>query len=196
MRIPILALLLLVAPAAVEAQLFVRLGGGITGSTPFSRDFIVEPLTARQSLAPTVNAVVGWQLDGRHRVGVELRYALGNWEVDDRDYVDDLGALKTMTMGLFADGPLSVPLRWEASVGVLRYQAERQVGVFSGGGGTPWIVGGGVAWHRAVSDGMALVASARYDFHGFNTPRLDAEGYASNQSVHRIGLIIALERSF
>ncbi|HRP07033.1 MAG TPA: hypothetical protein PLL69_00965 [Gemmatimonadales bacterium] len=196
MHIRLVLLILLLTPATSSAQLFVRLGGGITGSTPFSRDFIVEPFTARQSTAPSLNAVVGWQLSGDYRIGAELRYAMGNWEVDDRDFVDDLGSLRTMTLGLFADGPLSGPFRWEAAVGTLRYQAEREVGVFSQGGGTPWIVGGGAAWHRQFGNRLALVASARYDFHGFNTPRLDAEGYASNQSVHRLGLIIALERGF
>ena len=191
-----LALLLLLIPAAATSQAFVRVGGGVTASTDFVKDFLGEPLSARQSIAPTGVAVVGWRFARGIRFGIEARYAMGTWEIVDENFTDDLGSLKTLNLALFADGPISGALRWEAVAGVLRYQPEREIGVFGSGAPSPWTAGGGVSWTRALNGALAMVVSARYDYHGFNTKRLDAEGYASRQSVHRVGLMLAVERGF
>jgi hypothetical protein len=186
----------LLLPAAVGAQAFVRVGAGITGSTDFLKDFIVEPVSARQSLAPTAQVVVGWRMASGYRFGVEARYALGTWEVEDHEFTDDLGSLKTLNLMAFVDGRLTGALRWEAVAGVLRYQPEREVGPFGSGNPSPWMAGGGVSWSRPLNAGLAMVVAARYDYHGFNTSRLDTDGYASRQSVHRVGLTLAVERGF
>ncbi len=191
-----LALLVVLCPAAAGSQAFVRVGGGVTASTAFVKDFLVEPVSMRQSIAPTGTLLVGWRLGSGHRFGVEGRYAIGNWQVIDRDFTDDLGSLKTLNLSLFADGPITGALRWEAVAGVLRYQPESDVGVFGSGAPSPWMVGGGASWSRPLSSGLTIVVSARYDYHGFNTKRLDTDGYASRQSVHRAGLTLAVERGF
>jgi hypothetical protein len=181
---------------ALQGQAFVRVGAGVTGSTDFAKDFLVEPLGSRQSLAATGGLLVGWQMASGHRFGVEARYAVGSWEVVDRDYTDDLGSLKTLNLAVFADGPISGGLRWEAVAGVLRYQPESEVGVFGSGAPSPWMVGGGASWSRPWRGGLTMVVSARYDYHGFNTKRLDTDGYSSRQSVHRVGLLLGVERGF
>jgi hypothetical protein len=191
-----LALLALLLPAALDAQAFVRVGAGVTGSSYFLKDFLVEPVNARQSVAPTAQLLVGWRMASDIRIGVEARYAIGTWEVVDREYTDDLGSLKTLNLAAYVDGPISGSLRWEAVAGVLRYQPESEVGPFGSGAPSPWMVGGGASWSRALNSALAVVLSARYDYHGFNTKRLDTEGYASRQSVHRLGLILAVERGF
>lgn len=191
-----LALLVVLCPAVTAGQAFVRVGAGITASTDFVKDFVIEPVAMRQSIAPTGALLVGWRMSSGHRFGVEARYALGNWEVVDRGFTDDLGSLKTLNLALFADGPITGALRWEAVAGVLRYQPESEVGVFGSGAPSPWMVGGGASWSRPLTSGLTMVLSARYDYHGFSTDRLDTDGYASRQSVHRAGLMLAVERGF
>ena len=191
-----MAFLALLLPAALGGQAFVRAGAGITGSTNFLKDFLVEPVAARQSVAPTAQLVVGWRMANGFRLGVEARYAMGTWEVEDREYTDDLGSLKTLSLALFADGPITGALRWEAMAGMLRYQPESEVGPFGSGAPSPLLAGGGVSWSRPLNAAFTMVVAARYDYHGFNTKRLDADGYASRQSVHRGGLTLAVERGF
>lgn len=189
-------LLLLLLPASATSQAFVRVGAGATASSYFLKDFLVEPVNARQSLAPTAQVLAGWRMSNGIRIGVEGRYALGTWEVVDRGFTDDLGSLKVLTLAAFIDGPLAGALRWEAVAGVLKYQPAAEVGPFSAGAPSPWMIGGGASWTRALNAGLDLVVSARYDYHGFQTSRLDVEGYSSRQSVHRAALILAVERGF
>ena len=191
-----LVILLLLCPGIAAGQAFVRVGVAATKSTDFTKDFIVEPLASRQSFAPTGVALLGWRMASGYRFGVEARYAVGTWEVVDREFTDDLGGLKTLTLAVFADGPLTGALRWEAVAGVIRYQPEHEVGVFGSGAPSPWTVGGGVSWSRPLGNALQFVVSGRYDYHGFNTKRLDTDGYASRQSVHRGGLMLAVERGF
>lgn len=186
----------LLLPTLLSAQVFVRVGGGITASSNFLKDFIVEPISARQSAAPTGMLLVGWQLPGGYRIGVEGRYAIGQWQVEDRGETSDVAALKTLGVSLFADGPIRPSLRWEAAAGMLRYQPEREIGPFSSGAPSPWLIGGGISWLRPIGDRLNFVVGARYDFHGFNTERLDADDYSSRQAVHRGSLTIAIERGF
>jgi hypothetical protein len=190
-----LLIALLVLPAAVPAQAFVRVGAGMTVSTPFVKDFIAEPIESRQSFAPTAAALVGWRHASGHRIGVEARYATGSWEVEDRGLTDDLGGLATIGLALFADGPLRGALRWEAVAGTIAYRPESETGLFSGGAPTPWMVGAGLSWSRAMGQ-LVLVPSLRYDYHGFSTSRLDGDDYTARQAVHRIGLSLSIERGF
>ena len=191
-----LAVFLLLCPGIAAGQAFVRVGVAATKSTDFVKDFLVEPLGSRQSLAPTAVALVGWRMSNEHRIGVEARYGIGTWEVVDREFTDDLGSLNTLTLAAFADGPITGALRWEAIAGVIRYMPEREVGVFGSGAPSPWTVGAGVSWSRPLNDALVVIVSGRYDYHGFNSKRLDADGYAARQSVHRAGLMLAVERGF
>lgn len=186
----------LLFPALLSAQAFVRVGGGITASSNFLNDFIVEPVSARQSVAPTGLVAIGWQLPAGYRVGVEGRYAMGQWQVEDHGETDDVAALATLGIALFADGPIRPSLRWEVVAGKLSYRPEREIGPFSSGAPSPWLIGGGISWIRPLADRLDLVIGARYDFHGFNTDRLDADNYSSSQAVHRGALTVALERGF
>ena len=189
-------MLLLLFPAGASSQAFVRVSAGVTASTDFVKDFLVEPLAARQSIAPTGAALVGWRFANDIRFGVEDRLAMGSYEIVEEDFTDDLGSLTTLGLSLFVDGPITGALRWEAVAGMLRYQPEREIGVFGSGAPSPWMAGGGVSWTRPLNTSLHVVLSARYDYHGFNTKRLDTDGYASRQSVHRAGLMLAVERGF
>lgn len=196
MRIPLLVpALILLAPVA-GGQAFVRVSAGITGSTDFTKDFIVHPIGARQSIAPTGALMVGWRLRGGYRVAAEARYARGTWEVEDDGFADDLGGLGTLGLALVADGPIRGALRWEAAVGQLRYMPEREIGLFADGGPSRWMLGGGATWTRRATTNLDLVVGARYEFHGFSTEALESASYSRSQTVHRVGLTLGLERSF
>ncbi len=194
MRFLLPALLCLASPAG--AQAFVRVSGGATGSTDFVKDFIVHPIGARQSIAPTGALMVGWQLPGEYRIAVEARYARGTWEVDDGGVSDDLGTLATLGLAVVADGPIRGALRWEAAAGQLRYMPEQELGLFADGGPSRWMLGGGASWSRPASATLNLVLGLRYEFHGFSTAALESAGYTRSQTVHRVGLTLGLERSF
>lgn len=194
-----LSVLLLVLPclvSSVGAQAFVRVSAGATGSTDFLKDFIVHPISARQSIAPTGAVLVGWQFRGGYRFGAEVRYARGTWEVDDDGTGDDLGGLGTLALAVVANGPIRPALRWEAAVGQIRYMPEQEIGIFADGGPSRWMLGGGVTWHRRATAALDLVIGARYEFHGFSTAALESVGYTRSQTVHRVGITLGLERSF
>lgn len=196
MRFSLLAMATLCSVVPIDAQAFVRVSAGVTGGTVLVQDFIVEPVSARQSIAPTGIVSVGYALSGGYRVALEARMAIGTLEIEDRGTTDDLGGLTTLGLMLVADGPIRGFFRWEAGAGMLRYQPENEIGIFSRGGPSLWIVGAGVAWSRPVSAAMQIVAGARYDFHPFTSDRLTADDYSSHQAVHRVGLSVGLERSF
>jgi hypothetical protein len=187
---------MLVGAPLLGAQAFVRVSVGATGSTDFAKDFIVHPIGARQSVAPTAALVVGWRLASGYRVAVEGRYAKGTWEVDEDGFTDDLGGLGTLALAVMADGPIRGALRWEAAVGQLRYRPEAEIGLFADGAPSRWMLGGGLSWSRPVSVALHLVVGARYEFHGFSSDALESAGYTRSQTVHRIGLTLGVERSF
>lgn len=196
----ITAMALMVIPCTAPAQAFVRLSGGITASTDLTEEVIVTPISQRQSIAPTGQAVVGWRFDNGYRLALEARYAGGNLEVHDGSISDNLGRLATLQLAAMIDGALRQfaggALRWEAAVGVLKYQPEHSIGVFSDDDPSRLLIGGGVSWTKPISPRFALVAAARYDFHTFSSRRLSSEDYTGSQGVHRLGLTLGLERSF
>lgn len=189
-----LALLLPLMPAA--GQGFVRLSAGVTGSSPFVKDFIDGPVNSKQTIAPTGVLLVGWRLPSGYRLGIEGRYARGTWRVDDNGTKDDLGRLTTVGIALVADGPIAGALRWEGAAGKLHYSPAQQIGMFSRGGVSRWMLGGGVTWHRPIAPALDLILGARYDFHGFNNAKLESVGYSRSQWVHRLGLTVGVERGF
>lgn len=196
MRLRLLVPCLALAAPSLAGQAFVRVGAGATYSTDFVKDNAFGPIDSRQSLSPTGVVWLGWRLDNGYRVGVEGRYATGNWQVREDGTTSDVTGLATLGLALMADGPVTGALRWEVAVGQLRYSPERETGVFSRGGTSRWMLGGGVSWTRAVNPTLDLVLAARYDFHGFTTSRLEADGYSRSQTVHRGGLTLGLERGF
>ncbi len=190
----LLALLLPVVPAGGQA--FVRAGVGVTGSSAFVKDFIATPITTKQSVAPTGLVLVGWRLPSGYRFGLEGRYVRGIWTVDDNGTSDDLGRLATLEIALMADGPIAGAFRWEAAAGKLRYMPGQEIGLFARGGPSRWMLGAGATWTRPLTPALGLVLGARYDYHGFNSDQLQSYSYSRSQTVHRLGLTIAVERGF
>jgi hypothetical protein len=196
MRLPILPLLMAISVAPASGQAFVRVSAGVTGSTALVKDFILGPITAGQTIAPGAVIMVGFELSDQLRIGAEGRLAVGKLSVDIDGASDDVHDLSSLTISIFADGPITGAFRWEAAVGMLRYQPEHETGIFSDGAPSPLVFGAGVSWARPVSSSLAVIAAARYDYHTFITDRLSNDGYSSGTAVHRAGLSVGLERRF
>ncbi len=188
-------MLLLALPAAAPAQTLVRVSGGVTASSRLLEDFLDGPITVTQAVMPTVAVQVSHTLQSGYRLGVEARVASGATEVNDNGVTDDLGTVRTISVMALADGPVRGAVRWQAGVGTLLYRPSEEIGIWSRGGASRWLVGGGLTWTRPLGS-VDLVVGGRYDFHPFATPRLDADGYGSYQAVHRVGLTLGLERGF
>lgn len=184
------------APRDLGGQAFVRLAAGATMSSSLVGEVIEDPISQRPSLSPTGAVTLGWTFRQGYRLGVEARYSTGTLEVHDdgASGSDDLGGLTTLQVGVFGDGPLQGAFRWEAAVGMLRYSPEQAIGVFRDGNPSPLTIGGGIAWHRPLGSVLQLVIAARYDYHAFNTTRLETQGYSGTQAVHRGALTLGIER--
>jgi hypothetical protein len=188
--------LLLALPAVAPAQTMVRVSAGVTASSKLVEDFLGGPITVTQAVPlPTVALRLSHTLPSGYRLGVEGRLTSGATEVTDNGATEDLGTVRTLTVMALADGPVRGALRWEAGVGTILYRPTEETGIWSRGGASRWLVGGGLTWTRPLGS-VDLVVGGRYDFHPFTTPRLDGDGYAGYQAVHRAGLTLGLERGF
>ncbi len=191
-----LVLLGTLAADVAVGQAFVRLGAGGTVSSTLVGEVIQDPISQRPSLSPTGTALIGWAFRQGYRLGIEGRYATGTLKVYDggASTSGDLGRLATLQIGLVADGPVRGAFRWEATVGMLRYMPEQQIGAFRDGNPSPLLIGGGIAWSHPLSTAMRVIVDARYDYHAFNTTRLQSQRYSGTQAVHRGALTLGLER--
>lgn len=177
-------------------QAFVRLGVGGTVSSALVGEVIENPISQKQSMSPTGTALIGWSFAQGYRLGIEGRYTTGTLEVHDdgSSGSDGLGGLATLQIGVVADGSLRGAFRWEATIGMLRYMPEHAIGAFRDGNPSPLLFGGGIAWSHPLGTAMRVIVDARYDYHAFNTTRLQSQGYSGTQAVHRGTLTLGLER--
>jgi hypothetical protein len=192
--LPLLLGALLAAPAG--AQMTVRLTAGVTMGTPLVEDVLGGPVSLGTGLPPTIALSVTHPIGAKYRAMVEARAGRGPRQVDDDGTSDDLGTLTTVGIMALVDGPVAGAVRWELGAGVMSYRPADRDGVFSQGGPSPWIIGGGLTWTRPIGASLDLLAAARYDFHQFRTRQLESRGYTQFQTVHRLGLGIGIERRF
>ena len=191
---PALLGLLLAVPAG--AQTAVRVTAGLTGGSALVSDILDGPISLGTGLTPTLTAAVAHPIGGGYRGLLEARIGRGALKVDDDGTTDDLDNLTTIGVMLLVEGPFAAGLRWEAGAGLLSYRPSARAGVFSQGGPSPWMIGGGLSWSRPIGNTMRFVANGRYDFHQFRTKQLESRGYTQFQTVHRVGVGIGVERSF
>lgn len=189
-------MLVLTAPVLLPAQTNLRLSAGATASSNLLAEVIGDNISARPSMpAPTVALAISHRVGTTYRAGVEARVTTGTTEIRDGSIDDDLGTLRTIGILAFLDGPVRGAVRWHAGVGLLRYQPAEEIGLWSAGGTTRPMLGGGLTWSRSLGS-VDLVFGARYDIHTFSTDRLASDGFVGSTTVHRGGLTLGLERSF
>ncbi len=197
MRKSILLLALLLparAPGlAAQTEYYARLGA--VGASNLLRDVIISEITVRQSIAPML-ALGGSIPIGPmgYRAGVEGTFASGKYHSSENGARTDLGTLRTGTLLVGVQGPITRQVRWRAGLGAIHYWSSDKQGIFLSGGTTRFLVGAGLDYRRALLRAWDLMGSVGYDFHRFTTEELRTRGFAQNQSVSRIAVSVGLAR--
>jgi hypothetical protein len=197
MRITTLLAMLLLAGAPDlhgQAEYYARLGA--VGATDLVRDEIVGEITVRQSIAPMLALGGSLPVGARgYRVGLEGTLASGTFHSHEDGADTDLGTLRTGSLMLDVEGPLYRDLRWRVGAGGLQYWPSDREGIFGSGGTMRLIAGAGLDYRRAAMRRWDLMASLRYDLHGFTTDELESRGFSQAQGVSRVSLSVGLSRS-
>ena len=192
----LLALLLPAGAPGLTAQTEYYARVGAVGASNLTRDVIISEITVRQSIAPML-ALGGLVPVGPkgYRAAVEGTFASGKYHSSENGDRTDLGTLRTGTLLLGVQGPITPQVRWRAGLGAIHYWPSDKEGIFLSGGTTRFLVGAGLDYKRPVFPKWDLMGSVGYDFHRFTTEELRARGFAQNQSVSRLALSIGLARS-
>ena len=106
----------------------------------------------------------------------------------------DLGTLRTVSITLGLDGPITPGFRWRGGAGLLQYWPSEDRGIFLRGGTTRFLAGAGIDYRRPIMTQWDIMVSLRYDFHRFTNDELEARGFSQAQGVQRIAATIGLAR--
>lgn len=197
MKTSLLVLLVVAAAAPAQAQLDYYGRIGATGSSPLVRDVLFEPFETSQGIAPTLVAGLSVPVGTEYRLGIEASLASGSLSAssEEGDGDVDLGRLTTLSAMANAEGAFAGPLRWRVGIGLLKYMASEEAGLFAQGGPLRYIVGGGLDFRRPAFGSWDLMISARYDVHRFTTEELRDRGFTQAQGVRRGSLTFGLARN-
>lgn len=195
--VPVLALMLHgVAPRPLAAQLAFEVAAGARYSTALVRDSIVAPFDVQAALAPVVAVTVTTPLDHRWAAQMTLDFSTSTVRRRDADGSSvPLGRVSTAAFMVGLERRLPAGLSARIGVGGLKYLPGEAIGMFRSGSGS--IAGlGALAISHALPIGshFGFAIEARYDVHGFTTPALREEGFASARPVHRVALTIRARR--
>jgi hypothetical protein len=195
---PSLALLVLIVAGgapALQAQVDYNARLGVTWATALLHDDVLNDVEIRQKLAPTLVLGAALPFAPLYRAGIELALATSGYQSKETGVTTvDLGTVRTGSITLGLDGPISRELGWRAGVGLLRYWPTEEQGIFLRGGTTRFLAGAGIDYRRPMLTQWDIMASLRYDFHRFTTDELKARGFGQSQGVHRIAATIGLAR--
>ncbi len=189
---------LIIAPAAgvpvLQAQVDYHAGLGLTWASPLLRDDIVDDIEVRQKLAPTLMLGAALPIAPLYRAGLEIALATSGYRGDDAGTSTDLGTVRTGSMTLGLQGPISAGFQWRAGVGLLGYWPAEEQGIFLSGGTTRFLAGAGIDYRRPILPQWDMMVAVRYDFHRFTTDELQARGFSQSHGVQRIAATIGLAR--
>lgn len=180
---------------ALHAQVDYNARVGVTWATALLRDDVINEIEVRQKLAPTLVLGAALPIAPLYRAGLELALATSGYQSEEAGVTTvDLGTVRTTSIALGLDGPISGGLRWRAGTGLLRYWPTEERGIFLRGGTTRFLAGAGIDYRRPILAQWDMMASLRYDFHRFTTDELEARGFSQSQGVQRIAVTIGLAR--
>jgi hypothetical protein len=179
--------------AAAQTDYYARVG--LTGATRLLKDNILQEITVRQSLAPTLALGVAVPFTPLYRIGLEGSITSSGYHSTEGSAETDLGTLRTGSLILGLDGPVWRQFRWRAGVGLLRYWPADDTGIFLQGGSTRFLVGAGLDYRRPALSHWDLMVALRYDFHRFTTDELVTRGFTGSQGVQRVSLSLGLGRA-
>jgi hypothetical protein len=193
----ILALLIVlpvlrVSAAPAQTDYYARLG--LTFATRLVTDNIVQDITTRQSLAPTLAVGASLPISPRYGAGLEAAFTSSAYHSSEAGVDTDLGTLRTVSILLGLDGPVWRRVTWRAGAGLIRYWPADENGVFLRGGSTRFLAGAGLDYRPMLSSKWDLMLSLRYDFHRFSTEELKARSFTGTQGVQRVSASVGLAR--
>lgn len=193
--LPLLTLAIAAGVPALHAQVDYNARLGLTWATALLRDNVLNEVEVRQKLAPTLVLGAALPIAPRYRAGLEFALATSGYRSKEAGATTvDLGTVRTGTVMLGLDGPISPSLRWRAGVGLLRYWPTERRGIFLRGGTTSYLAGAGIDYRRSILAQWDLMVSVRYDFHRFTTDELEARGFSQSHGVQRIAATVGLAR--
>ena len=103
-----LALLLPASASGLHAQLEYHARVGAVGASTLLRDVIVDEITVRQSIAPMLALGASLPIGTQgYRVGLDGTLVSGKFHSRESGSNTDLGTLRTATLQLGLEGPLS-----------------------------------------------------------------------------------------
>lgn len=192
--LPLLVLTIAGGAPALHAQVDYNARLGVTWASALLRDDALN-VEVRQKLAPTLVLGAALPIAPLYRAGLELALTTSGYQSEETGATTvDLGTVRTSSITLGLDGPISQRLRWRAGAGLLRYWPAEDRGIFLRGGTTRFLAGAGIDYRHPILTQWDLMASVRYDFHRFTTEELNARGFTQSQGVHRIAATIGLAR--
>jgi hypothetical protein len=129
-----------------------------------------------------------------YQAGLEVALTSSGYRAEEAGISRDLGTLRTGSVTLGLQGPISGSFRWRAGAGLLGYWPKDERGIFLRGGTTRFLAGAGIDYRRPVRSQWELIVSVRYDFHRFTTEELQARGFSQSQGVQRVSATVGLAR--
>jgi hypothetical protein len=191
-----LAVILAISPVPLlhaQTDYYGRLG--LTFTTDLVRDVIFQEIRTRPALAPTLALGASLPIAPRYRVGLEASLTSAGFHSTSGSSETDLGTLRTGSLLLGLEGPVTGSMFWRAGVGLLGYWPTEESGIFLQGGATRFLTGAGLDFRPRVMASWDLMISLRYDFHRFTTDELRARQFSGTQGVQRISASIGLARA-
>jgi hypothetical protein len=190
--------LLIAAPAAgtpaLQAQVNYNARVGVTWATALLHDRIIDEIDVRQKLAPTVALGASLPIAPLYQAGLEVALTTSGYRAEEAGTETDLGTLRTGSVMLGLQGPISRRLHWRAGVGLLGYWPTEEQGMFLRGGTTRFLAGAGVDYRQPVMTQWDMMVSLRYDYHRFTTDELRTRGFSQTQGVQRIAATVGIAR--
>ena len=193
--LPFMVLTIAGGAPTLQAQVDYNARLGLTWATALLRDDVIGGIEVRQKLAPTLVLGAALPIAPRYRAGLELALATSGYQSKQAGAPTvDLGTVRTGSVTLALDGPVSQGLRWRAGVGLLLYWPTEDRGIFLRGGTSRFLAGAGIDYRRPILAQWDMIASLRYDFHRFTPEELRARGFSQSQGVQRVAATIGLAR--
>ncbi|HEX5005222.1 MAG TPA: hypothetical protein VFV65_07885 [Gemmatimonadales bacterium] len=176
-------------PAGAQVRIAALMG--VTGSSALVTDEIFETIKVTPALAPTFFLSASIPVATKLRASLDLSYGSSTLNVTEGGQDGgDIGSLGAFTASAALAGPLVSRFDWRLSVGLLKYSASEETGIFAGGVPTAALFGAGLDWRQPLSERWTGIIGARYDLHLFSTPALEAAGFGGSTQVSRVGLAV------
>lgn len=185
------ALLLIAAPPRrLVAQVFVRPSVGLRYTSSIVRDSIVAPFDVRPTLAPVLALALATPLQPGWTLEAALDFSTGRLERHDADGgTAPLGRVSTFMFSVGVRRRFAGGVTAAVAAGGIKDVPAEATGIFrSGAGPVAALAALSVDYTLPLARRAGLAVEARYDIHGFTTPALRAEGFASSRLVHRVAL--------